>query len=285
MLLAELPVKEMISRGWLDVDDQKDLSAIETELVRFFGAESIDEIEVLPHAAKKTKVAEDVTAVQLAWIHRVRQIASGMIVSTPFSPVGVRAALKRLDALLGSPEEARHVPRILDECGIRFVVVESLKGANVDGVCFWLDERSPVIGMTMRYDRIDNFWFVVRHELEHVIRGDGRDIVALDAELEGPKAGVGDEVPEQERRANKAAAAFCVDQKKLCMYIARKEPFFSNRDVLALSRMLDVHPGLIVGQLHHRTGRHNLLRKHLAKIRSVVLPNAYADGWGDVAPV
>jgi len=34
----------------------------------------------------------------------------------------------------------------------------------------WLDDKSPVIALSMRFDRIDNFWFVLRHELEHVLR-------------------------------------------------------------------------------------------------------------------
>ena len=48
------------------------------------------------------------------------------------------SALGRLRRLTLDPEEARHVPRILMECGIRFIVVESLPGAKIDGVCFWL---------------------------------------------------------------------------------------------------------------------------------------------------
>jgi HTH-type transcriptional regulator/antitoxin HigA len=48
---------------------------------------------------------------------------------------------------------------------------------------------------------------------------------------------------------------------------------------------LQVHPGLVAGQLQHRTGRYERFRTHLAKVRSVVLPNVLHDGWGDVAPV
>ncbi|KAI1694314.1 hypothetical protein Ddc_22202 [Ditylenchus destructor] len=52
--------------------------------------------------------------------------------------------------------------------------VEALSGSKIDGACFWLDAHKPVIGMTLRFDRIDNFWFVLRHEIEHVLREDGR---------------------------------------------------------------------------------------------------------------
>ena len=64
------------------------------------------------------------------------------------------------------------MPRIVSECGIRLAIVECLPNAKIDGVCFWLNKYSPVIGLSMRFDQIDNFWFVLRHEIEHVLRRD-----------------------------------------------------------------------------------------------------------------
>lgn len=283
-LFGGLPVTEMIKRGWLNVDNIKDVPAIETELARFFKASTIDDIEVLPHAAKKTEVVGGVTDVQLAWLYRVRRIASELIVAK-YSQLSALSCIKKLSGLLYSREEARKVPKILAEAGIRFVIVESLPSAKIDGVCFWLNENSPVIGMAMRYDRIDNFWFVLRHELEHVIQRHGQDKAVLDTELEGANAGVGAEIPEEERIANRAAADFCVPSKMMKAFVDRKSPYFSEQDILAFSSMTKVHPGLIVGQIRHITGRYNLFANHLVKIRSVVTPNAAVDGWGDVYPV
>src|SRR3546814_19604704 len=69
------------------------------------------------------------------------------------------------------PEAVGQVPAILTACGVRLVIVEVLPNAKIDGVCTWLDENSPVIGMSTLYDRLDNFWFVLRHEIEHVLWG------------------------------------------------------------------------------------------------------------------
>lgn len=283
-LFGGLPVSEMIKRGWLNVADVRDMASVENSLVKFFGVPSIDEIEVLPHAAKKTAVSEETTSVQLAWLYRVRRIAGEMIVGA-YSPFGVRRALEQLKLLVLSVEEARKVPRILAEAGIRFVVVESLPGAKIDGVCFWLDDASPVIAMSFRHDRIDNFWFVLRHELEHVIQGHGKQQITIDAALEGDKAGSGLDIPEEERIANLAAAEFCVPKKMMDAFIARKAPVFAERDILSLAAALKIHPGLVAGQLQHRTGRYDRFRDHLVKIRAVVAPGAAVDGWGDVAPV
>jgi HTH-type transcriptional regulator / antitoxin HigA len=285
-LIGALPIPEMIKRCWLDVRDVRDGAKLEAELIRFFGADSVADIEVLPHAAKKTNVSDDTTPQQLAWLYRVKQLASEMLVA-PYSPFGVRRAVELLRGLILSAEEARKVPRILAEAGIRFVIVESLPQAKIDGVCFWLDDASPVIGLSMRHDRIDNFWFVLRHELEHVIQGHGKSggQIVVDSNLEGERAGVGSDVSEDERIANAAAAEFCVPKKTMDSFIARKAPFFAERDILGVAATLHIHPGLVAGQLQHRTGRYDRFRSHLVKMRSIVAPNAIVDGWGDVAPI
>ena len=179
------------------------------------------------------------------------------------------------------------MPRILAECGIRFVVVQSLASAKIDGVCFWLDEASPVVGLSMRHDRIDNFWFVLRHELEHVRLGHGQKTreMILDTELEGERAGNGETVSEEERVANDAAQDFSVPSAKMTGFNARKAPFFAERDLLAFAKILGVHPGVVAGQLQHKTGRYDRFRQHLANIRAQVETGAAVDGWGNVYPL
>jgi HTH-type transcriptional regulator / antitoxin HigA len=283
-LFGSLPIPEMIKRGWINVDDIRAVPKVEAELMRFFDASSVDDIEILPHAAKKTNVAAEVSPAQLAWIYRVKSMAAEMLVGR-FSDDAVRKAIGELKTLLCSADAVRKVPRILAEAGIRYVIVESLSSAKIDGVCFWLNDSSPVIGMSLRYDRIDNFWFVLRHELEHVLQGHGKSAVMLDAELEGERAGVGPSVAEEEKIANEAAADFCVPRRSLESFIARKAPFFAERDLVGFARTLQIHPGLVAGQLQRKTNRYDRFRNHLVKIRSAVAPSAMVDGWGDVAPV
>lgn len=281
-LYGELPVAEMAKRGWINIPSIKDQEATERALASFFEVSTVEEIEILPHASKKTNVFSPVSAAQMAWSYRVKQIAKDMLAAR-YSPERARAAVQRLLPLRASVDEARKVPKILAESGIRFVLVETLGSAKIDGVCFWLNDFSPVIGMTMRHDRIDNFWFVLRHECEHVIQRHGRSAVMIDSDLDA--AANQAEVANEERVANAAAAAFCVPPDQLKKFIARKSPFFAERDLLGFARTIGVHPGLVAGQVRRATGRYDILHSHLVKVRSVVKPNAMADGWGDVAPV
>lgn len=283
-LFGTLPIAEMAKRGWIRVEDLKQVEQVEAAVAHFFRADTAQNIPVLQHAAKKTNATGSASPIQTAWLYRAKQIAEEMVVPR-YSVEALKQAIPRLSNLLSAPEEARHAPRILAEAGVRFLLVESLPNAKIDGACFWLSDASPVVAMAMRYDRIDNFWFVLRHEVEHVLQGHGRSSAMVDAELEGERAGVGQDVPEEERVANLAASAFCVPQKDLDSFIARKSPFFAERDIIGFAAKRNIHPGLVAGQLRHRLKRWDLFAKHLVKIRFAVAPSATVDGWGDVAPV
>lgn len=274
-LQSHYPVREMVKRGWLA---QADARAMEQQLVKFFEVTTSDEIPYLAHAARKGRYEErQIPPPQLAWLFRVRQIARSIAAPT-YSEQALSAATGKLELLLRAPEEARHVPRIMTECGVRYVVVQSLPKARIDGVCFWLD-GSPVIGMSLQRDTIDNFWFVLRHEIEHVLRRDGQHDEVIDEDLaRAPETAIAN-LPE-EIAANEAAANFCAPGQKLESFLVRKRPYYYEKDVVAFARLHQRHPGLIVGQMQKRLHRWDYLTRHLVKIRQFVLPTAVADGWG-----
>lgn len=273
-LYSKFPVREMLRRGWIRASENLDV--LEQRFCEFFDIQSIDEVPTLIHHAKKTHDAMDATPLQMAWLFRVRSMAAQQQVPA-YSKSSLLAAIEKLSALILAPEEARHAPRILAEAGVRLVFVEPMPGSKLDGACFWLDDDKPVIGMTLRFDRIDNFWFVLRHEIEHVLQEDGKSgdpIIDIEVGNEG------ENLPECEIRANKAGADFCVPPDQLENFIARVQPYFSEQKVILFSQRINVHPGLVVGQLQRRLGRHDFLRKHQVKVRSYVLPSADVDGWG-----
>jgi HTH-type transcriptional regulator/antitoxin HigA len=274
----------MIRRGWIA---DTDIGLLEAQIMRFFGKNSLDDVPHLAHAAKKTDYSET-TPAQLAWLFRVRQIAAEMVVPN-YSEKKLRAFLNELPRYMVDPEEIRNVPRGIGECGVRFSIIETLPKANIDGVCLWLDAGSPVIGMTTRYDRIDNFWFVLRHEIEHVLRQDGRGNAPgterVDVDLEGEKAGVSDNLAAEERQANAAAASFCVPTDALESFYVRKYPFISERDMIGFAGRVQRHPGIVVGQLQRKMDRYDWLARYKVKVRQHLIGSAVVDGWGVAASV
>lgn len=274
------PIREMIRRGWFE---DTDVPMLEGQLMRFFRTNDINQIPHLAHAAKKKSYEGD-TPEQLAWLFRVRQICSEMVVSR-YSKKALREAVDgQLPQLMTAAEEVRHVPRILAECGVRFAIVETLPKANIDGVCFW-ESDGPVVGMTTRFDRIDNFWFVLRHELEHVLNEDGKkksEPSRVDVDL---KYDVSDDLPPEEKVANKAAANACVPTNEMISFYSRKAPYISEKDVVGFARRIKRHPGIVVGQLQYKMDRWNWLNKFKVPVRKHIATSAVIDGWGVPAPV
>jgi HTH-type transcriptional regulator/antitoxin HigA len=278
-ILARYPLREMIKRGWIDPENRE--GTLEEQVCRFFRVGSLDDVPHLAHSAKKTDYS-DVPPAQLAWLFRVQQIASEMHPNATYNPIKLRDAIEAFKGMRDEPDSVRHVPGLLDDAGVRFVVVESLPGSQIDGVCFWLNGGAPVVGMSFRFDRIDNFWFVLRHECAHVLHGHGKDHAILDQDMEiaPPSAGQSDD----ERIANAEAADFCVPAEHIKSFYLRKKPFFSESDVLAFAKRMKVHPGIAIGQLQRIANRYDLLRRHLIKVRSYLAGSMMMDGWGDVVP-
>lgn len=271
----QYPLREMIRRGWIEDAEPK---LLEAQVACFFEVEDINDVPHIRHVAKKTNY-DNIPPSQLAWLFRVRQLAKEMVVAR-YSKRALQDGVARLRTMLQYPDGIRHVPRVLEECGVRFVIVESLPGGGIDGVCFWLDKQSPVIGMTLRYDRVDNFWFVLRHEIDHVLHRDGQREPMIDEELD-PTA---TDLPAEELRANAAAADFCVPSDAMDSFFHRKNPYFSRSAVTAFAQRVQVHPGLVVGQLQFRLKKYSFLRDLQVKVRHHVTSSALVDGWGDVVP-
>src|SRR6185312_5475662 len=168
--LSHFPVREMIKRGWIE---DTEAGLLDLQMLRFFGKNRVEDIPFIgdadiPHAAKKSGgYSSGPTEVQYVWLHRVMKIAECEDAKV-FSADRLREFLPRIRAHLRAREDMIQIPRILQECSVRFALVEALPGSKIDGVCVWLNDQ-PAIGMSTRLDRFDNFAFVLRHEIEHAL--------------------------------------------------------------------------------------------------------------------
>jgi len=275
-LYAKAPIKEMLRRGWLEPSENPDV--LESRVLDFFHIASIEDEPMLAHVAKKsTSYVQPPTPAQLAWLFRAQQLAM-TIPMEKFSASKVDKAVEELKSHLHDPIEIRHVPRILAAAGVRLVVVQPLTGSKIDGACFWMD-KTPVIAMTLRFDRIDNFWFVLLHELGHVHGGEWSLDEDLSVEVDGASK------PETERAADEFAMKNLVPADMLDSFIARHRPLFSAPKVSGFAQRAGIHPGIVVGQLQHRKEiSYATFRKSLVPVREIVTAATITDGWGAVLP-
>src|SRR5262249_29617096 len=126
------------------------------------------------HAAKQGSYSGSTSNTKLAWLNRASQVAQSAP-AKKYSAHLLRDAIPKLRECLEYIDELVNVSITLAEAGVRLVIIEHLPGLKMDGSCFWIDESSPVIALSLRFDRVDNFWFVLFHEIDHVLHGEGRD--------------------------------------------------------------------------------------------------------------
>lgn len=278
------PVREMIRRGWIEDSDP---GLLDAQMLRFFECNRIQDVPIIgenatvvAHAARKSGY-ENTTAIQYAWLYRVRHIAR-MIDAPKYSKKTLQNSLQDIRASMIDPDDISAIPKILLACGVRFVLVEALPQSKIDGVCLWLGGQ-PVIGVTTRLDRLDNFCFVLRHEIEHVLLEHGKeDEYSPVDEFDSEAAYATTEGPNEERLANAAALEFCIPQSQLESFLIRKGRFISEQDVVGFAARMEIHPAIIVGQIQHRKKKWNWLRKYLVNSRKYLEGWEYTDGWGRV---
>jgi HTH-type transcriptional regulator/antitoxin HigA len=271
-LRQRVPLRHLLTRGWIEPTDDED--ELETRVKHFLGIKSLEERPAFAMAAKQTVYGEPLTTTQEAWLVRAKHLAK-TVAAAPYSAEKLEGVIEQFTSLLRSPDDVHHVPRMLAGAGVKFVVVEQLPSLKTDALCFWIEQTEPVIAMSLVHDRIDNFWFGVRHECEHVLNGDGKDEPIVDNDFDKPN-----DSSEQERVANAAAAEFCVPQHLMDDFMNRKGPLYSDADIRGFAHANGRHAGLVAGQLRRRLGAWNKYTNHLARVRHIVVESATVDGFG-----
>ena len=176
-----------------------------------------------------------------AWYAGVLARAQDLRISAAFSAEAVTGDVVRALAMLstrqGGPRAARSE---LANLGIGLVVLPHLPGTYLDGAAMLCIDGPPVIGMTLRHDRIDNFWFVLLHELTHVAKHISRHTPLIFDDLDLQSS----ESIEQEADAFAMDALIPIElwnQANLGAYA-------STAQVLELARHARVHPAVVAGR-------------------------------------
>jgi HTH-type transcriptional regulator/antitoxin HigA len=164
----------------------------------------------------------------------------------------------------------RLAQEFLAERGIALVLLPVLPHTKLDGAAMLDSDGAPVVGMTLRQDRIDNFWFTLTHELVHAWKHlPGKEWVITD---EGIEDGAEDDTKEAE--ANRIARDAFIPRAAWKRSEAYLKP--SVETILALAHKLQIHPAVIAGRLRkERTGYGNFsglvgqkqVRKHFPEVK------------------
>jgi HTH-type transcriptional regulator/antitoxin HigA len=162
--------------------------------------------------------------------------------------------LARLSWLVEGPRLAQE---FLAKHGIPLVTVAHLPRTYLDGAALKLGDGTPVIGLTLRYDRVDNFWFCLLHELAHVGRQmdvDGEAAFIDDLtlrDLEGAR-----EDP-MEVQADEWAEEALIPRAIWETSAVHQQP--TPMTVIGLANALQIHPAIVAGRVRHERKNYRLL--------------------------
>lgn len=248
------PFKQMYNRGWFQsfADNLNEATKQSTRLIsELYESAGISNLSyTFNRISLRTGSTVNKYALQ-AWYARVIIEAKKIIVPISFRNDMVTSEwitnLTRLSNKANGPLLAR---QYLIESGIRIVVEPQLEGTHLDGAALLLDQRHPVIAITLRYDRLDNFWFVLLHELAHVVLHLGRD------QLNGVFDDLDVDTDGIEKEADDFALNALIPNEIWRKSLVRFSP--SNKTIINQSESLGVSPALIAGRLRRETGKYHL---------------------------
>lgn len=239
--LKELPVAEMVRRGW--VERFTDKARQVAECLRFFGVASVEAWRVhyeRPLAAFRAspRFANKVGAAA-AWLRQAERQAGELRCQT-FDKARFKATVRELRALTNEPEPEEFIPSlkgVCAACGVAVVFVPAPKGCPASGATRWLTPTRALLVLSLRHKTNDHLWFTFFHEAGHLLlHGKKMLFVDLADGLDG----------EYEAEADRFARDLLISPAEARKLAALS---ISKAKVRAFAGRIGVAPGIVVGRM------------------------------------
>jgi HTH-type transcriptional regulator / antitoxin HigA len=145
---------------------------------------------------------------------------------------------------------------ILAEAGIKLIYHKNAEKCPIDGVCLW-SGKNPLIGMSLRHNRLDNFAFTLFHELGHVYlhlvnNPEAQFLDDLDHSTNS--------INEEETEANEFAANSLISSKDWATFIGNKNRMLDEY-AISFGKEIGIHPIIIKGRIKHHFNDYTLRTK------------------------
>ncbi|MCY4128884.1 MAG: ImmA/IrrE family metallo-endopeptidase [Gammaproteobacteria bacterium] len=254
------PLKAMASFGWISNEPRYIGSAKEIMVDLITRSGGLDVASAATHLGdipQRTNAKTDPYALK-AWCWYVLANANENNPNKPY-----RSGTVTLDFLTRVARQSwfedgpRRARDLLAENGISLVVAQHLPKLYVDGAALRLGNGRPVIGLTLRNDRVDSFWFCLLHELAHVGRHldattnsaffDDMSLRKMDREQKGS----------QEKEADAWAEAALIPKSVWDSSDVKERP--SPTTVMHLANTLKIHPAIVADRVRHDQQNYRLL--------------------------
>ncbi len=262
---AKFPWQEMLNRNYFDgfIGGVKEAKERGEELIRgFMRGISTGGLQPArlraPLHQRGTRIMDEYAL--LVWQTAVLKKARRQKPPTQYKEGSITNEWLRDLAKLSRFEKGpRLAQEYLADIGIVLIIEDHFKKTYLDGAAM-LDGSTPIIALTLRHDRADNFWFALTHELVHVQK-----------HLSASNPFIADNLDDktrtslEEREADEGARDALIPATEWMKSDARI--VHSSENAIALADRLRIHPSLVAGRVRFETGNWRLLTGLKAEVR------------------
>ena len=264
---SRFPVKEMMSRGWFERVTRGQAGSPES-LVKNYIADAGLQLGTASFRRVLSGEAQSPTTLYAlyAWLARVIQRSRKKTNTIgKFEKGSLTAAfLRELAQMSWSERGPLLAVEYLQRSGISFIVEPHLKGTQLDGAALKDANGTPIIALTLRYDRIDNFWFTLLHEVVHIWKHIDNETDTFVDDLNVTSQS------RTEAEANRLAGEAFIPR----LLWKRSEAFISpsKESIERLARDLKIHPAIIAGRIRKDSGNFSMFSDMLGhnEVRSLL---------------
>jgi len=255
-------IKEMLDKKYISfkgtLNEAKERAE---ELIRdFLSGITLQELDPMlcrQNTRMKTKVDK---YAMIVWQRQVLHLAEKNEIDTEFSKENLSDSffdgLKKLSILKNGPALAIEY---LAKHGVNLVINENFSKTYLDGAAMQFKGEKPIIALTLRHDRIDNFWFSLFHELAHIALHftDDKNLFLDDLDIHGAT------IDEMEKEADKFARDKLITPEIWAEIKNSKEP----HKITEIAKKLQLHHAIIMGRIRFEEDNYKLFSSIVNKCK------------------
>jgi HTH-type transcriptional regulator/antitoxin HigA len=262
----KFPLKEMVKRGWLEATEDELKRNWKKLVDRFF--EPLGGTQSVQALCRRTLVERSGKAMDkyALWAWTARVLIKADCMKLPNYKTGTvnKEFIERVIHLSLSDKGPIEAQKYLTQHRIPLVIEPHLPRTHLDGAALLSREGRPVIGLTIRHDRIDNFWFNLVHELVHIEKHLKSTEEAFVDDLDSEPGS-----DPREREADRIASEIFIPRT-----VWKRSDAYRQRTpdaVHELALQFKIHPAIIAGRIRHDARNFYILSQMLGtgKVRKL----------------
>lgn len=241
-----MPINELYKKGWIKKGEN--IQDLQNEIKRFWKVDNFDTKTIekfpTPNCRKSTNFQESFNEKSLkVWYRQALNCSYKLKVKKYSKPELQQLAYEMHNYTLHRKGVQKFISD-LNDVGVKFIKLPHLQKTYLDGAAFMDEDDKYTIAYTARFNRFDNFWWTIAHEIGHILKHiskSNRAIVDSDLLGSGEKSG-------EEKEADDFAGDV-LNKENILKYFEEIGSYITEERIRNFANENNIHPSIVVGVL------------------------------------